>query len=39
MTVAYAKEPSTLDEYNTMVGDVKDKTIDISFAAEIVTTK
>lgn len=39
VTVAYAKEPSTLDEYNTMVDDVKDKTIDISFAAEIVTTK
>lgn len=39
VTVAYAKEPSTLDEYNTMVEDVKDKTIDISFAAEIVTTK
>lgn len=39
VTVAYAKEPSTLDGYNTMVDDVKDKTIDISFAAEIVTTK
>lgn len=39
VTVAYAKEPSTLDEYNTMVDDVKDKTIDISFKAEIVTTK
>lgn len=39
VTVAYAKEPSTLDEYNTMVDDVKYKNIDISFAAEIVTTK
>lgn len=39
VTVAYAKEPSTLDEYNTMVGAVSGKTIDISFAAEIVTTK
>lgn len=39
VTVAYAKEPSTLDEYNTMVDDVKDKAINISFAAEIVTTK
>lgn len=36
VTVAYAKEPSTLDEYNTMVGAVSGKTIDISFAAEIV---
>lgn len=36
VTVAYAKEPSTLDEYNIMVGDVSGKTIDISFAAEIV---
>lgn len=39
VTVAYANEPSTLAEYNIMVDDVKDKTIDISFAAEIVTTK
>lgn len=36
VTVAYAKEPSTLDEYNTMVNAVSGKTIDISFAAEIV---
>lgn len=36
VTVAYATEPSTLDEYNTMVGAVSGKTIDISFAAEIV---
>lgn len=36
VTVAYANEPSTLDEYNTMVGAVSGKTIDISFAAEIV---
>lgn len=39
VTVAYANEPSTLAEYNIMVDEVKDKTIDISFAAEIVTTK
>lgn len=39
VTVAYANEPSTLAKYNIMVDDVKDKTIDISFAAEIVTTK
>lgn len=39
VTVAYANEPSTLADYNIMVDDVKDKTIDISFAAEIVTTK
>lgn len=39
VTVAYANEPSILAEYNIMVDDVKDKTIDISFAAEIVTTK
>lgn len=39
VTVAYANEPSTLAEYNKMVGAVKDKTIDISFTAEIVTTK
>lgn len=39
VTVEYAKEPSTLAEYNIMVDAVKDKTIDISFAAEIVTTK
>lgn len=39
VTVAYAKEPSTLAEYNTMVDAVKNKTIDISFTAEIVTTK
>lgn len=36
VTVAYAKEPSKLDEYNIMVGAVSNKTIDISFAAEIV---
>lgn len=36
VTVAYAKEPSTLDEYNTMMDAVSGKTIDISFAAEIV---
>lgn len=39
VTVAYAQEPSTLAEYNTMVDAVKNKTIDISFTAEIVTTK
>lgn len=39
VTVAYAKEPTTLDEYNTMLGDVSGKTIDIKFEAEIVTTK
>lgn len=39
VTVAYAKEPSTLDEYDAMVKDVKDKTIDIRFEAKIVTTK
>ena len=36
VTVAYAKEPSTLDEYNTMMDDVSGKTIDIKFEAEIV---
>lgn len=36
VTVAYANEPTTLDAYNTMVKDVSGKTIDISFAAEIV---
>lgn len=36
VTVAYAKEPSKLEEYNTMVGAVSGKIIDISFAAEIV---
>lgn len=36
VTVAYAKEPSKLEEYNTMVGAVSGKTIDISFAAKIV---
>lgn len=36
VTVAYAQEPSTLDEYKTMVDAVSGKTIDISFAAEIV---
>lgn len=36
VTVAYAKEPSTLEEYNTMVGAVSGKTIDISFEAKIV---
>lgn len=39
VTVAYAKEPSTLAEYNAMVDAVKNKKIDISFTAEIVTTK
>lgn len=39
VTVAYAQEPSTLAEYNAMVDTVKNKTIDISFTAEIVTTK
>lgn len=37
VTVAYAKEPSKIEEYNTMAGAVSGKTIDISFAAEIVT--
>lgn len=36
VTVAYAKEPSKLQEYNDMVNAVSGKTIDISFAAEIV---
>lgn len=36
VTVAYAKEPSSLDEYNTMVGDVSGKTIGIKFEAKIV---
>lgn len=43
MTVAYAKdqdgkskEPSTLDEYETMKNAVSNKTISIDFAAEIV---
>lgn len=36
VTVAYAKEPSTLDEYNIMEGAVSGKTIDISFEAKIV---
>lgn len=39
VTVEYAQEPSTLAEYKTMVDAVKNKTIDISFAAEIVTAK
>ena len=39
VTVEYAQEPSTLAEYNTMVDAVKNKTIDISFKAEIVTAK
>lgn len=36
VTVAYANEPTTLPAYNTMVKAVSGKTIDISFAAEIV---
>lgn len=36
VTVAYANEPTTLAAYNTMVKAVSGKTIDISFAAEIV---
>lgn len=36
VTVAYAKEPSTSDEYDDMKTAVSGKTIDISFAAEIV---
>lgn len=46
VTVAYAKdqdekskEPSTLDDYEAMKTKVSGKTIGISFAAEIVTTK
>lgn len=40
VTVAYtAKKPSTSDQYETMKSDVKDQSITISFAAEIVTTK
>lgn len=39
VTVEYAQEPSILAEYNTMVDAVKNNTIDISFAAEIVTAK
>lgn len=35
--VAYADEPSTLDEYKTMVDTVTGQTISISFAAKIVT--
>lgn len=37
VTVAYANEPSKLDEYKTMEKAVSGKTIGISFAAEIVT--
>lgn len=37
--VAYANEPSTSAEYDAMKTAVSGKTIDISFAAEIVTTK
>lgn len=37
VTVAYANEPSKLDEYKTMVKAVSGKTIGISFAAKIVT--
>lgn len=37
VTVAYADEPSTLDEYKTMVDAVTGQTISISFAAKIVT--
>lgn len=36
VTVAYATEPSTLEAYETMKSAVKDKSITISFAAEIV---
>lgn len=36
VTVAYAKEPTTLADYNAMVDDVKNMTIGISFAAVIV---
>lgn len=40
VTVEYtAKEPSTLDDYEAMKAKVSGKTIGISFAAEIVTTK
>lgn len=40
VTVAYtAKKPSTSDQYETMKSAVKDQSITISFAAEIVTTK
>lgn len=37
VTVEYAKEPSTLAEYEAMKTAVSGKTIDISFTAEIVT--
>lgn len=37
VTVAYADEPSTLDEYKTMLGVVTGQTISISFTAKIVT--
>lgn len=37
VTVAYADEPSTLDEYKTMLGAVTGQTISISFTAKIVT--
>lgn len=36
VTVTYAQEPSTSDEYDAMKNDVSGKTITISFAAEIV---
>ena len=36
VTVTYAQEPSTSDEYDAMKTAVSGKTIDISFAAEIV---
>lgn len=36
VTVAYAKEPTTLADYNTMVDTVSNETIGISFAAVIV---
>lgn len=40
VTVAYtAKKPSTSDQYENMKSAVKDQSITISFAAEIVTTK
>lgn len=40
VTVAYtAKKPSTSDQYEIMKSAVKDQSITISFAAEIVTTK
>ena len=37
VTVAYADEPSTLDEYKIMLGAVTGQTISISFTAKIVT--